>query len=109
MEGMKRRRVVAQLPKRWRLEHVGQERTFPEGLFLVARSRSNPLSVLVRHCRSRFSPGVKPVKDQRLDHTLGVCQMRGAVIFKGFKEFPVETISPLHGLRMWFQFRSATI
>ena len=39
----------------------------------------------------------QPVQNKRLQHQLGISQVPGAILFKGFKEFRIEAIGSLNG------------
>ncbi len=55
----------------------------------------------VTHRDGSASLGVtfQPVQNQRLQHQLGISQMPGAILLKGFKEFRIEAIGSLNGQR----------
>ncbi len=67
----------------------------------------NALPVLLRHCRPRVGISVQPVKNQCLDHTLGIGEMLRAIILESGEGLAVKAICPLDGLRLWFGFRRA--
>jgi hypothetical protein len=79
--------------------YCGMESVF---IGVIARAHVGPVPL------SDGSPlatvGIQPMKNHRLNHSLRIRQISGAVIFKGLKKRRVEAVRPLEGLGFigWF-------
>jgi hypothetical protein len=66
---------------------------------VVGRNANTP-SMFLGDCRTCLRIGIKPMKNDRFNHPLGIRQVLRAVIFKRLEKFGVEAIRSLDGLRL---------
>ena len=62
-------------------------------------SVAEPLAVTQGHGTAGLAITFHPMENQRLQHQLGIGQVPGTILFKGFKEFGIEPIRSLAGQR----------
>ena len=62
-------------------------------------SVAEPLTMAQGHSAANFGIPIHPMENKCLQHQLGIGQMPGTILFKGFKEFGIEPIRSLAGKR----------
>ena len=60
-------------------------------------SVAEPLTMAQGHSAANFGIPIHPMENKCLQHQLGIGQVPGTVLFKGFKELGIEPIGSLDG------------
>ncbi len=66
---------------------------------IFASGVAEPLAVTQGHGTAGLAITFQPMKNKCLKYQLGIGQVPGTVLFKGFKEFGIEPIGSLDGQR----------
>ncbi len=64
---------------------------------IFAGSVAEPLAMAQGHSAANFGIPIHPMENQSLQHQLGIGQVPGTILLKGFKEFRIEPIRSLDG------------
>ena len=64
---------------------------------IFAGSVAEPLAVTQGHGTAGLAITFHPIENQCLQHQLGIGQVPGTILFKGFKELSIEPIGSLDG------------
>ena len=78
-------------------EHFEQADMNWDKHLIFAGSVAEPLAVTQGHSAADFGIPIHPMENKCLQHQLGVGQVPGTILLKGFKEFGIEPIGSLAG------------
>jgi hypothetical protein len=72
-----------------------------DSILIAIAVRAHPVAVSFGDCSPLIAFGIEPIQNQGFNHSLGIRQVSGAVIFKRLKESHVKAVSPLQCLGLF--------